>query len=109
MDTRDLIEVLQALGAVSIPGKTGYERYAGKNVFIRTVTHHYTGRVVEVAAASITLVDAAWIADDGRFNEAVKSGEVAEVEPYPDGLEVTINLGSLIDITTTPKLPRDVK
>ena len=109
MDTKDLIEVLQALGAVSNQGKTGYERYAGKNVFIRTVTYHYTGRVIEVTAASITLVDAAWIADDGRFNEAMQSGEFSEVEPYPVGREVTINLGSLIDITTISKLPHDVK
>ena len=37
-------------------------------------------------------MDVAWIADDGRFNEAIAKGTLGEVEPYPDGLEVDIGM-----------------
>lgn len=69
----------------------------GASYFIRTVTHHYTGKLVSVYQDCIVLVDAAWIADDGRFAQAVKDGSFSEVEPYPDGVEVIINRGSIID------------
>lgn len=79
----------------------------GTPVFIRTVTHHYTGRVVEYAEEEVALEDAAWIADDGRFAEAMKSGEFGEVEPYPDGRRVVINRGAIIDWSPAPaELPR---
>lgn len=69
----------------------------GTAVFIRTVTHHYTGRVVDVAEEEVALEDAAWIADDGRFAQAIAEGKLSEVEPYPDGRRVTINRGAIID------------
>jgi len=80
----------------------------GTQVFIRTVTHHYTGRVVECADEEVAIEDAAWIADDGRFADAMKSGTYGEVEPYPDGQRVVINRGAIIDWTEAPAtLPRD--
>ena len=39
----------------------------GANYFIRTVTHHHTGKLVQVTSQELVLVDAAWIADDGRL------------------------------------------
>jgi hypothetical protein len=68
----------------------------GKNYFIRTVTHHLVGKLVKVSRFELVLLDAAWIPDDGRFNVAVGKGEVAEVEPFPDG-ELIVGRGSLID------------
>ena len=53
----------------------------GDKVFIRTLTYHYTGRVVEDNGKFLTLVDAAWIADSGRLNEAIANGTLKEVEP----------------------------
>jgi hypothetical protein len=44
----------------------------GKNYFIRTVTHHYTGKLIKVTPKELVLKDAAWIADDGRFMNALK-------------------------------------
>jgi len=82
----------------------------GKNYFIRTVTHHYTGRLVFVGEHELALEDAAWIADDGRFTQAVESGAFNEVEPFPVGRRVIIGRGSLIDaVEITFALPRTQK
>lgn len=89
--------------------KTGFEHLLGKNVFIRTVTHHYTGKCEAIGTKAMLLSSVAWIADDGRFNEAIKNSEFSEVEPYPDGLIVSIGLGAIIDACSIFKLPREVK
>jgi len=81
----------------------------GKPYFIRTVTHHFTGILIKVTPAEFVLVDAAWIADDGRFNIAVKTGVFDEVEPFPDGQEVFVGRGGFIDGTQIPAVPRQVK
>jgi hypothetical protein len=80
--------------------------HIGKNYFIRTVTMIVTGRLVAVHAQELVLVDAAWIADTDRYAQAVASGNFMEVEPYPDGREVIVGRGGIIDATTIPVLPR---
>jgi len=78
----------------------------GENYFLRTVTHHFTGKLVAVHASEIVLTQAAWIADDGRFADAVKDGEFNEVEPFPTDAEVIVNRASLVDaLKITFKLP----
>ena len=77
----------------------------GKTVFIRTVTHHYCGIVAECVEEEVALSDAAWIADDGRFADAMRTGAFNDVEPYPDGLRVVINRASVIDWTVVPFSP----
>jgi hypothetical protein len=58
----------------------------------------------------LVLTDAAWIADDGRFSEALQSGKFNEVEPFPDHAEVIINRASLVDsVIFTHPLPRLAK
>jgi len=69
----------------------------GKNVFVRTVTHHYTGKLEAAADGMLYLSDAAWIADDGRFADCLKNGTVNEVEPYPG--DCYVNAGSLVDVS----------
>ena len=81
----------------------------GKNYLIRTVTMTLTGRVVSVGQQDIVLMDAAWIADTGRYANAVASADFNEVEPYPDGQEVIVGRASVIDATTIPSLPRKQK
>lgn len=88
--------------------KTGIEQLIGKNVFVRTVTHHHTGRLVHADASFLTLADAAWIADDGRFHTALANGELSEVEPFPGGC--LVNVGAIIDVCEwLHDLPRDAK
>jgi len=81
----------------------------GENVFIRTVTHHYTGHLVSRDSMFIKLEKAAWIADDGRFSDAMKdSSNFSEVEPFVT--PPRINLYSIIDICPlTGNLPIEVK
>ena len=90
------------------PGSSGFK--IGKSYFIRTISHHFTGRLVAVHEHELVITDAAWIADDGRFAQAVASGSFNEVEPYPDKRDVLINRASLIDACEiTFPLPRAQK
>lgn len=66
-----------------------------KAYLIRTVTMMYTGKVVAVSNFCVTLAAAAWIADSGRYSNALITGELSEVEVYPNGCCVT--LGSMVD------------
>lgn len=100
-------ELAQALNQPVESDGSGHWK-VGKNYFIRTVTHHYTGKLISVAHMELVLEQAAWIADDGRFHEALKNEKFAEVEPYPDG-EVIIGRGAILDAFQIKKLPRVVK
>lgn len=68
----------------------------GEKVFIRTVTMYHTGKVVAVLDGFVTLSDAAWVADTGRFSDALRTGELSEVEPV-EGL-VRVSLGAIVDV-----------
>ena len=83
--------------------------YVGNRVFIRTVTHHHTGEVVSFDEHEIILRNAAWIADDGRFANAIATGEFDEIEPFPDGAVIVIGRGSIIDAVGIAALPRSTK
>lgn len=80
----------------------------GKNYLIRTVTMIDTGRLVAVTQHELVLEDAAWIADTGRFSQAIESAEFGEVEPFPAG-KVIIGRGAVIDAVLIKKLPRSQK
>ena len=79
----------------------------GKNYLIRTVTMIDTGRLVAVTDHELVLEDAAWIADTGRFADAI-SGKIdfLEVEPYPEGRRVIVGRGAVIDAVEIGVLPR---
>ena len=80
----------------------------GNSVFIRCVTHYYTGKILEITESEIILEDAAWVADTGRFSDALKSGRLGEVEPFH--APVSIGRGAIVDATTWDHpLPREVK
>lgn len=80
----------------------------GSTVLIRTVTHYYTGRIALLTDTEIVLDDAAWIAETGRFADALKSGTFDEVEPYVG--PVSVNRGAIVDVTHwTHDLPRGQK
>lgn len=80
----------------------------GKNYLIRTVTMIDTGRLVEVTPQELVLEDAAWIADTGRFAQAIEKADFGEVEPFPTG-RVIIGRGSIIDAVQIQKTPRSQK
>ena len=69
----------------------------GENYFIRTITHHYTGKLIAVFDREFVLSEAAWIADDGRFSEALMTGKFKEVEVYPKNSEVILLRDNILD------------
>lgn len=80
----------------------------GKIYLIRTVTMIDTGRLVAIHQQELVLEDAAWIADTGRFSQAIEKAEFGEVEPFPSG-KVIIGRGAIIDAVEIKSAPRSLK
>ena len=74
---------------VSIP-----EGLVGKAWFFRTVTYHIVGRVTACCGPWLTLAEASWVADSGRFMSAIQDGTLSEVEPVGDWF---VNLSTVTD------------
>lgn len=68
----------------------------GQTIVIRTVTMIQVGKLVEVCDQELVLVEAAWIADTGRWADFLRGKMPDEVEPFADG-EVFVGRGALID------------
>jgi len=80
----------------------------GQKYFFRLVTHYISGRITGVYGDFIELEDSAWIADTGRFSDALKKGEFSEVEPI-FGVH-GLNMTAIIDyFEWNHKLPREQK
>lgn len=106
MDLKDLCQVIELLNGKSESGNGPWE--IGKKYFIRTVTMHLTGELISVSQQELVMKDAAWIADSGRFNEAIKDPDkCSEVEPFTKN--VIIGRGSIIDATEIPHIITEVK
>ena len=88
-------ELVALFSATQVPQKSEFWQI-GKHYLIRTVTMIDTGTLVSIDDHEIILKDAAWVADTGRFSNAIKSLNFNEVEAFPDGL-VAIGRGSIID------------
>ena len=73
----------------------------GQNYFIRTITFFYVGKLKAVYDDVLVLSEASWVADTGRFNNALKSGLTnesnSEIEPFVN--DVLIFRGALVDAT----------
>lgn len=56
--------------------------FVGKTFFFRTVTYHLIGKVEAVIGKILQLEPGAvWVADSGRFMQAISEGKLDEVEP----------------------------
>ena len=91
----------------STPCDCPYE--VGKNYFIRTVTHHHTGKLERVTNQELVLSGAAWIADDGRLTEALKTCTFNEVEMFPADSQVIIGRAAIIDAVKISTIPTSQK
>jgi len=80
----------------------------GAVYLIRTVTMIQVGRVVAASKQYVMLEDAAWVADTGRFSDALKKWNFSEVEPFPDGI-VGVSTGSIIDFVKGKEVLRSQK
>jgi hypothetical protein len=69
----------------------------GKSYFVRTVTMYQIGKLKAFSDTELVFEKASWIADCGRFHDALKNGKLEEVEPFLD--DVCINRSAMIDAT----------
>ena len=69
----------------------------GEKYFIRTVTMHVVGKLEKMDDKELLLSSCAWVADSGRFHNALKDGTLSEVEPFVD--DVIVNRTAVIDAT----------
>jgi hypothetical protein len=74
----------------------GFPVAIGENILVRTVTMIQVGRLVAVGEHELTLEDAAWVADTGRFATMLATGKAEEVEPFPDGI-CFVGRGAIVD------------
>lgn len=87
-------KIKQQLGCDSFKDLTSLEDMVGEKYFFRTVTYHMTGRVKKIIGSILELENAAWIADSGRFMDAIKQGKLNEVEPVG---RAYININTVVD------------
>jgi len=106
LSINDIRELIGSVDNNANPNDGIYE--VGKNYFIRTVTHYLTGKLQRVGSQELVLQEAAWIADTGRYADAIKSCDFSEVEPYPPGFLI-VGRGSIIDAFQITSLPRQQK
>lgn len=71
-----------------------YNDFVGKSFFFRTVTYHIIGKVVKIVGSMLQLEQACWVADSGRFMNAIKDGTLNEVEPVGDWF---VNIEAVVD------------
>ena len=78
------------------PSKSG-PYLVGKSYYVLTVTMGIHGVLVEVGPQELVLMDAAWIADTGRFHDFL-TGKIQpnEVEPFPRNTPVKIGRGAIV-------------
>ena len=112
MDNTKLIDLMLILELGKNKENTNKEIpfEVGKNYFIRTVTYHLTGHLEKIVGDFLIFSDAAWIADSGRFNNAMKKGidkaENHEVEPWEH--KVFVNITTIVDGIEYPfSLPKE--
>lgn len=67
----------------------------GEKWFFRTVTYHLVGKITKRVGSFFYLKDASWVADSGRFMNAIKEGKLNEIESVGDAM---INIPSITDM-----------
>ncbi len=96
--------------SLTVAPREGEMLTVGVKYFIRTVTHHYLGRLIQVDYENklLMLKDCSWVADSGRWSNALSTGELEEVEPFVN--PVGINIGAICDFSEwNHDLPSGVK
>jgi hypothetical protein len=72
----------------------------GTAYLIRTVTMYLIGRLDWVGPQELVLSDVAWVADAGRWHDALETGRLREVEPFLS--PVILGRGAIVDATEWP-------
>jgi hypothetical protein len=107
----ELGELVAGLLGVMKPDSTSNRSCSlkvGEKYLIRTVTFYYLGRLNSITDCDLVLENASWIPDTGRFSDCLVSGELNEIEPYPN--TVIVNRGMISDCSVWKHtLPREKK
>lgn len=91
-------ETYDSIKGQLLEGETPIESYSdfiGTKLFIRTVTYHLVGKVEKLVGNLMQLTSASWVADSGRFMNAIKEGSLSEVEPVGTCF---VNMNSIVDM-----------
>jgi hypothetical protein len=91
IELNDLVSLLKSNEKKEVPFEVG------KKYFLRCVTYHSIGTVKAIVGDFLILKDAVWVADSGRLNPALKTGEVNEMEDYIN--DTIVAIGSIVDAT----------
>ena len=99
---------------INIKNDKSYPYNIGKNYLIRTVTMIQLGKLKNVFDKELELENASWIADTGKFSDALKEGieksDISEIEMFPSEKTVIIGRGSIIDACEyNMDLPKETK
>jgi hypothetical protein len=72
----------------------------GDTWFIRTVTMHLVGKLKAIGTQELVLEGGTvmWVADSGRFTDAIAKGNFTETEVYGDQ-DVVVGRGAIVDAT----------
>lgn len=101
MDIEDLtIRQVQQLQGVLGGAQKTHSFKEGKSYLIRCVTHFQLGKIEQVTDTDIILSDASWVADTGRFSEALKTGNLKENEPFFG--DCIVARGAIVDAVEWP-------
>jgi hypothetical protein len=104
----DVMKLLAALNKSGNAHETGPWQI-GKCYLIRTCTMTLLGRLTAVWPQELQMSDASWIADTGRFHDAIADGpdELNEVEPMG---HIVIGRGAVVDaVIWDHELPKEQK
>jgi hypothetical protein len=108
IDTLTIGELKELTSLLKTDTKQELPFVVGGKYFIRTVTYFATGKVKRIVGKFLVLEDAAWIADTGRFSDAMSKGIMDEVEPVE--CEMFLNTDSITDaFVWDKKLPKEQK
>lgn len=88
-------KIKEQLGVGEEVDISSLQDFVGKKVFIRTVTYHLVGKVKKLSGNLFELSEASWVADSGRFMNAIRDGELDEVEPVG---QVWVNTQTIVDM-----------
>ena len=92
---KTLERIKDQLGEESYKNIDSLQDMVGEKYYFRTITYHLTGRVTKVIGSFLELENAAWIADSGRFMNAIKEGKLSEVEPVG---RAYVNMNAVTDM-----------
>jgi len=100
-------KIKDQLGGDEVCEISEYDDLVGKKFFFRGVTYHLVGYVNKRVGKFLQLNNASWVADSGRFMQAIGEGNLSEVEPV--GIAF-INLDAVVDFFPWKHdLPREQK